>query len=115
MPSLRFSRRFLEGVRRGRCSETSMIPIALGDSAPSEEGPLVSLPAHLAGIPAIIAHKLEAFVGNVLGDSGYEIAEGEDLAVVAADASKTMFEIAAVEELAHYVRDNRAQIINVVF
>ena len=37
--------------------------------------------AHLAGIPPVIAHELEALVGNVLGDRGDKVARGEDLEV----------------------------------
>ncbi len=39
------------------------------------------LAAHLVGIPAVIADKLEAFVRDVLGDGGDELARGEDLEV----------------------------------
>jgi hypothetical protein len=37
--------------------------------------------AHLVGIPPVIAHELEALVGNVLGDRGDKVARGEDLEV----------------------------------
>ena len=37
--------------------------------------------AHLVGIPPVVAHELEALVGNVLGDRGDKVARGEDLEV----------------------------------
>ncbi len=42
-------------------------------------GALPSLPSHLIGIPAVVAHELKTLVGNMLGDGGDEIAGGEDL------------------------------------
>ena len=44
-------------------------------------GTLVALAAHLVGIPAVVADKLEALVGDVLGDGGDKVAGGEDLEV----------------------------------
>ena len=38
---------------------------------------LPTLPAHLVGIPAVVADHLRAFVRDVLGDGGQEIGGGE--------------------------------------
>ena len=40
-------------------------------------GALVSLPAHLIAVPAIVAHELEALVRDVLGYRGDEVARRE--------------------------------------
>jgi hypothetical protein len=37
--------------------------------------------AHPVRVPAVVAHHLDAFVGDVLGDGGQEIGGGEDLQV----------------------------------
>lgn len=39
------------------------------------------LTAHLVAVPAIIPDELEALVRDVLSDSGYEVARGEDFEV----------------------------------
>jgi hypothetical protein len=44
-------------------------------------GALVTLATHLVGVPPIVAHKLEAFLRDVLGDGCYEVARGENLEV----------------------------------
>ena len=72
------SRHFLEGTRRRSWAETSMTSTA---------SPLVctSSSARLARRarrkPPVVAHELEALVGNVLGDRGDKVARGEDLEV----------------------------------
>ena len=43
--------------------------------------PLFPLPAHLVAVPTIVTDELEAFVGDVLGDGGDEVAGAEDLEV----------------------------------
>jgi hypothetical protein len=68
-------------MRRGSWAETSITfhGVALGLRF------LVRLlgppAAHLVGIPPVVAHELEALVGNVLGDRGDKVARGEDLEV----------------------------------
>ena len=44
-------------------------------------GTLVPLPPHLVGVPAVVADKLEALVGDVLGDLRDEVAGTEELEV----------------------------------
>ena len=44
-------------------------------------GPLFALHSHLVGVPAVVAHELKAFVGNVLGEGDNEVAGGEDLEI----------------------------------
>ena len=43
--------------------------------------PLLPLPAHLVGVPAVVADQLEVLVGDVLGDGGDEVGRAEDLEV----------------------------------
>ena len=44
-------------------------------------GPLIALPAHFIGVPAIVAHELKMFIWDVLGDGGDKLAGGEDFKV----------------------------------
>ncbi len=41
----------------------------------------VALAAHLVAVPPVVADKLEAFIGDVLGDGGDEITRAEDLEI----------------------------------
>jgi hypothetical protein len=69
-----------KGGLRERSSETSMISSSLPDGSPSL---LAALAAHLIGVPAVVADKLEAFFGNMLSDGGDKVAGGEDFKVAA--------------------------------
>ena len=40
--------------------------------------PLLSLPAHLVGVPPVVTDQLEVLVGDMLGDGGDEVGGAED-------------------------------------
>ena len=51
-----------------------MDDLAIGRVHGSVIPPLEPLATHLIGIPSVIAHELEPFVQDVLGDAGDEVA-----------------------------------------
>ena len=60
------------GLERG-----DVVVIALGRIHDFGLRLLEPLAAHLVGIPSVIAHELKAFVRDVLGDAGDEVARAE--------------------------------------
>jgi hypothetical protein len=75
------SRHFLEGMRRGSWVETSITSTASPSVCTSSSVCFPRRPRILLQYHPVIAHELEALVGNVLGDRGDKVARGEDLEV----------------------------------
>jgi len=67
------SRHLLEGIRRGLYAE-DVDDLAFGHGHGSGIRLPEPLAAQLIGIPSVIANELEAFVRDVLGDAGDEVA-----------------------------------------
>ena len=71
------ARRVQAGLERGDVDD-----IALGRIHDFGLGLLEPLAAHLVGIPSVIAPELKAFVRDVLGDAGDEVARAEHFKIV---------------------------------
>ena len=70
------SRHFLEGMRRGSWAETSITSMASPSACASSSACLARCPRIVLDIPPVVAHELEALVGNVLGDRGDKSRKG---------------------------------------